>query len=221
ASALNRALRLAVTVLLLLAAAVLWRWRGLADPRAMTAVVARYPATPLVFLAVQVAASLLFVPRTLLGVVAGLLFGSWWGTLWAALGSLAGAVAGFLAARYVNSGLVDLESDRRIGPFLQRVERGGWRVVALVRLVPILPHSLTNYALGLTRLPLSSYAVGSALGQMPLTIACVTLGTAGGRLVGGDADWLAPSLIAAAALGLSFLIPAFARRQRPAPGPPG
>lgn len=210
---LQQAGRIAVVILLALGIAAVWRWRGLVDPRAMTAAIARYPATPLVFLAAQIAASLLFVPRTLLGAVAGLLFGVWWGTLWAALGSLLGAAAGFLLARYVNSGIIDLEGDARIGPFLNRVEKGGWRVVAFVRLIPILPHSLTNYALGLTRLPLAAYAVGSLVGQMPITIACVALGAAGGRLAGGETGWLAPSLVAAAALGLSLLIPAFARRR--------
>src|SRR5579875_491522 len=168
-STLQRAGRLAVLALLAVAAAALWRWRGIADPRAMTAVIARFPATPLVFVAAQTVASLLFVPRTLLG-------------------SLAGATAGFLIARYINSGLIDLEGDARIGPLLTRVEQGGWRVVAIVRLIPVLPHSLTNYALGLTRLPLSAYTVGSVLGQMPITIACVNLGTAGGRLIGGASD---------------------------------
>lgn len=211
--ALQRAGRIAVVLLLALGIAAVWRWRGLVDPRALTAAIARYPATPLVFLLAQIAASLLFVPRTLLGVVAGLLFGMWWGTVWAALGSLLGAAAGFLVARYVNSGLIDLEGDARIGPFLSRVESGGWRVVAFVRLIPILPHSLVNYTLGLTRMPLGAYALGSLLGQMPLTIAGVALGAAGGRLAGGEAGWLAPSLVAAVALGLSFLIPAFARRR--------
>lgn len=209
----RRAGRLAVAALLLGGLAAAWRWRGLIDPRALTAAIARYPAAPLVFLAAQIAASLLFIPRTLLGIVAGLLFGIWWGTAWAALGSLLGAAAGFLLARYVNSGLIDLEGDPRIGPLLSRVERGGWRVVALVRLVPILPHSLTNYVLGLTRVPLAAYALGSLIGQMPITIAFVNLGAAGGRLAGGETGWLAPSLVAAAALGLSFLIPAFARRR--------
>jgi uncharacterized membrane protein YdjX (TVP38/TMEM64 family) len=212
-SAWHRAGSLAVLALLVLAAAAAWRWRGLVDPRALTAAIAAYPATPLVFIAVQIAGSLLFVPRTLLGIAAGLLFGTWWGTVWAALGSLAGAAAGFLLARYVNSGLIDLAGNARIGPFFDRVEKGGWRVVAFVRLVPILPHSLTNYAFGLTRIPLAPYTVGSLLGQMPITVACVNLGAAGGRLIGGETDWITPSVIAAAALGLSFLIPAVARRR--------
>lgn len=110
--------------------------------------------------------------------------------------------------------------------FLGRVERGGWRGVALARLVPVIPHSLTNYALGLTRLRLGAYAFGSLLGQLPLTIAYADLGAAGGRALIGAADWghqvLWPSLIGVAALALSLLIPAVARRRmrqaQPIPG---
>ena len=77
----------------------------------------------------------------------------------------------------------------------------------------MLPHSLANYALGLTRLPLGAYALGSLLGQLPMTIAYVELGAAGGRLWAGNAGWLAPTLIGAAALPLSLLLPRFARSR--------
>ena len=42
------------------------------------------------------------------------------------------------------------------------IERGGWRAVALLRLIPIMPHSLANYGLGLTALPLGAYRDGAA-----------------------------------------------------------
>jgi len=87
-------------------------------------------------------------------------------------------------------------------------------MVAVLRLIPVIPHSLTNYALGLTRLRIGSYALGSLLGQLPLTIAYVDLGAAGGRALVGGADWLLPSAIGAAALALSLLIPLLARRSR-------
>jgi uncharacterized membrane protein YdjX (TVP38/TMEM64 family) len=163
----------------------------------------------LLFLGIHVAASLLFVPRTMLAIVAGLLFGMGWGIVWAEIGSVAGAVAGFVLARYVNSGLFSVERNARIRPVLERVEGGGWRAVALLRLIPILPHSLTNYGLGLTRLPLSSYAFGSVIGQLPMTIAYVDLGAAGGQLILGRSEWLEPTLIGLAALSVSVAIPAF------------
>jgi uncharacterized membrane protein YdjX (TVP38/TMEM64 family) len=195
--------------LLAIGAASVWRWRAILDPTTITAAIDRYPAAPLGFLAVHTAASLLFIPRTLLAIVAGLLFGIGWGIVWAASGSVAGAVAGFLVARYINSGLIDL---RRLGPLPDKVERGGWRAVAMLRLIPVIPHSLANYALGLTRLSLGAYALGSLLGQLPMTVAYVDLGAAGERLMLGAASWVEPTAIGLVALVLSMLIPAIARR---------
>jgi uncharacterized membrane protein YdjX (TVP38/TMEM64 family) len=210
-------LRLAGRGLLAAAIAVgvvlVWRHRDLLDPQAISSAIAAQPAAPLVFLAVHVAASLLFLPRTVLAVAAGIAFGTAWGLLWAALGSVLGAVAGFLVARYLNAGLIEPETMPRIGRVLQRVEDGGWRSVMALRLVPVIPHSLANYALGLTRLGLGAYALGSLLGQLPMTLAYVDLGAAGGRLWAGQAGWLAPTLIGAAALAASFLLPRLARRH--------
>jgi uncharacterized membrane protein YdjX (TVP38/TMEM64 family) len=223
----GRIARTAVLVLLLLGIAAAWRWRGLFDPMALQALIDRNPLAPLAFLAIHIAASLFFVPRTLLALAAGILFGMWWGILWAALGSVAGAVAGFFVARYLNAGFVAEFLERvergRLQALLGRADQGGWRMVALLRLVPVIPHSLTNYALGLTRLGVGAYALGSLLGQLPLTIAYADLGAAGGRALFGAADWphrvLWPSVIGVTALGLSLLIPAMLRRRiRQAPG---
>jgi len=206
---LRRAARLVVLGLLAIGSASAWRWRAVLDPTTITAAIDRHPAALVGFLAVHIAASLLFIPRTLLAIVAGLLFGIGWGIVWAALGSVAGAVAGFLVARHINSGLIDL---CRLGSLADKIERGGWRAVAMLRLIPIIPHSLANYALGLTRLSLGVYALGSLLGQLPMTVAYVGLGAAGERLILGEASWVEPTVIGLAALVLSMLIPAIARR---------
>jgi uncharacterized membrane protein YdjX (TVP38/TMEM64 family) len=207
---IRRLARLAMLGLLAVGVALAWRWRTVLDPMTISAAIDRYPLAPLGFLAVHIAASLLFVPRTLLAIVAGLLFGVGWGIVWAALGSVAGAIAGFLVARYINSGLIDAG---RLGSVAAQIGRGGWRGVAVLRLIPVIPHTLTNYALGLTCLPLSAYAFGSLLGQLPMTIAYVDLGAAGGRLMLGGASWIEPTVIGLAALSLSLLVPAIARRR--------
>jgi len=204
--------RAALVLLVLAGASLAFAHRGALDAAAIAAALARYPAAPLVFLFCHIVASLIFFPRTVLAVAAGALWGVWWGTLWAALGSVLGAVAGFLLARVVNRGLVDLENLRRLGPILLRAEGGGWRAVAMLRLVPVIPHSLSNYALGLTRLDLGAYALGSLLGQLPMTIACVEFGAAGERIAAGRADWLVPTLVGVVVLALSIVLPRLARR---------
>jgi uncharacterized membrane protein YdjX (TVP38/TMEM64 family) len=210
AAKFRRAARLLVLGLLLLGAAIAWRWRSSLGPAAIEATIGRHPLAPLVFLALHIAASLLFVPRTVLAIAAGLLFGVGWGILWAAIGSVIGAAAGFLVARYLNAGLVDFYRSDMIRPILERVEQGGWRAVAGMRLIPVMPHSLANYGLGLTRLPLGGYALGSLLGQLPMTIFYVDFGAAGERVMLGTAGWLAPALIGLAALGVSLAIPTIA-----------
>ena len=211
---LRRAGRAVVVALLAVGVALVVAKRGALDPAGIAATLAAAPATPVVFLAAHVLASLLFVPRTVLAVAAGMLFGIGWGLVWAALGSVMGAVAGFLVARYVNAGLIEPERMRRLGPLLQRAEAGGWRAVTALRLIPVIPHSLANYALGLTRLSVASYALGSLLGQLPMTVAYVDFGAAGARVMVGKADWLAPTLIGAGALAVSLLLPLWTRVQR-------
>lgn len=211
--AFSSAGRLVGLGLIIIGIAAAWRWRALLDYAQIGAAIGRWPAAPLIFIAVHIAASLLFVPRTLLAVVAGVLFGLAWGTIWAALGSVAGAAAGFLVARYLNAGLIDFDRSTRLRPLLDRMNDGGWRAVAVLRLIPVVPHSLANYGLGLTRVRFGAYTVGSLVGQLPMTIAYVAVGAAGERVIRGGAGWVAPTSIAAAALGLSLLIPLIIRHR--------
>jgi uncharacterized membrane protein YdjX (TVP38/TMEM64 family) len=210
---LRRATRLIVLGLIAIATMAAWHWRTVFDPMAIATAIGRYPAAPLGFLAAHIAASLIFVPRTLLAIVAGLLFGTGWGIVWAELGSVAGAAAGFLLARYVSSGLIDFQRGTRVRSLLEWVDRGGWRAVALLRLIPIMPHSVANYGLGLTALPLGAYAFGSLIGQLPLTIAYVELGAAGERLMTVGTGWIEPTLIGFSTLSLSLLLSGYFRRH--------
>ena len=209
----QRVFRFFVLGLLAVGAIGAWRWRAVLNPIAITSAIRSYPAAPLAFIAAHIAASLVFVPRTLLAIVAGLLFGAGWGIFWGALGSVAGATAGFVAARYLGSGIMRFQRAARITPLLERIERGGWRSVALLRLIPIIPHSLANFGLGLTRLPLGAYAFGSLIGQLPLTIAYAELGAAGERLLIGSPGWIQPTMIGLAVLSLLLLPPAYFNRR--------
>jgi uncharacterized membrane protein YdjX (TVP38/TMEM64 family) len=208
---LRRVGQILVAFVVVAGIAAAWRWRGTLDPLALATLLRAHPAAPLVFLALHIVASLTFVPRSLLGFAAGIVFGVWWGLIWAALGSVVGALAGFLVARYVHAGLFERARWTRFTALLERAERGGWRTVMLIRLVPVIPHSLSNYALGLTRLRLGDYALGSLLGQLPLTVAAVELGAAGERAMRGAADWVLPTAIGLAALALTIVIPALVR----------
>ena len=208
----QRVARLLLIALLAIGSVVAWRWRSVLDPVALTDVIGSASFTPVAFLVIHILASLLFVPRTPFAILAGMLFGVGWGIVWAELGCVAGACAGFLVARYIKGGWVEVKRGSRIESLLQQVERGGWRSVALLRLIPAIPHSASNYGLALTRLSLGNYALGSLVGQLPMTIAYVGLGAAGERWLFGGVGWTEPIMVGLGALSISLLIAGYFHR---------
>jgi uncharacterized membrane protein YdjX (TVP38/TMEM64 family) len=214
----GRVLRMLLLVLVLVAIGLVWRERThfqLSElPAELKAAIGDSAYAPLIFIAIHVAASLLFVPRTPLSIASGLLFGLWWGALWAVCGAMAGSLAGFALARYMNAGWIKPERLPKFGELLARVERGGWRAVTLIRLMPIMPHTPVNYAFGLSRIPVGDYLLGSFIGQLPMTLVCVDAGAAGAQALTGSMNWLEPTLVGVAALALSLVLPKLAALRR-------
>ena len=180
--------------------------RGEIDSAAIRDAVAQHPAAPLIFVILQILASLLFVPRTVLGIAAGLMFGFVLGSVLAIVGATAGAAAGFAFVRWLGAGKIDLDATPKLGPLVERAERGGWRSVAILRLIPGLPHSVVNTALGLTRISWRDYLVGSFLGMLPMTLVQVSSGVAGREVLWGHNGWMVASLLLAVAFAASFLV---------------
>lgn len=202
-----------ILVLLLVAAgiAVAVVYRDSIDPVAVRDAIAGHPLSPAIFVALQVAASLFFIPRTVLGIAAGLVFGFVWGTVWALTGAMLGAAAGFALTRWIGAGGM-LDASPWIGRLVQRAEDGGWRAVAILRLTP-LPHGLANTLLAMTNLKWRDYLLGSFAGMLPMTLAQVEVGAAGGAVLDGRGPWLLACLFLAVGLFATFLLKREGARQ--------
>ena len=186
-------------------------YRHALDPVAIRNAIAANSLSPVIFLALQVAASLLFVPRTVLGVAAGLLFGFVWGSVWALTGAVAGAAAGFAFVRWFGAGGV-LDTSPGIGKMVERAEHGGWRAVAILRLMP-LPHSVANTLLAMTNLSWRDYLLGSFAGMLPMTLVQVDIGASGGAILKGDSRWMLACLMLALGIAATFLLTRASRRR--------
>ena len=174
-------------------------------------------AGPIVFIAVYAAATVLFLPGALVTLAGGALFGPVWGTVWNLTGATLGGALAFLIARYLGADWVS----RRAGPRLQRLNAGvadeGWRFIAFVRLVPLFPFNLLNYALGLTRIRFATYVVASAVFMLPGALAYTWLGHAGRQALGGDAGMVRNGLIALALICAVTFLPRWLRKLRAQP----
>jgi uncharacterized membrane protein YdjX (TVP38/TMEM64 family) len=167
---------------------------------------------PVFYLVLHVALTTMFVPRFVMGVAAGIVFGLWAGLAWSMVGAMAGAMLGFWLARLVKGDAFAVENLRRVGPLLERAEAGGWRSVMAARLVPVIPHPILNYALGITRLGAGDYALGSFLGMVPSGFVYANFGASGRYALGGGPGWIEPLAWGAALLALSFLLPKLMQR---------
>ena len=135
----------------------------------------------LVFAAVYVIATVLFLPGALLTLGSGFIFGLVWGTVVVSIGSTLGAALAFLVARYLARDWAAEKVQRH--PKFRAIDRAvgqeGWKIVGLLRLSPVIPFNLSNYIYGLTSVSFWPYVLASWIGMLPGTVMYVYLGVAG------------------------------------------
>lgn len=125
--------------------------------------------------------SLLFVPASALGIGAGAVFGALLGGMAVFGGGILAASVGFGIGRILGRARLErLFEGRQAWQVVdQAVGRDGAKVVALVRLLPVIPFSASNYAFGVTGIPFRVYLPVSALALLPGMFTYVALGALG------------------------------------------
>ncbi len=147
---------------------------------------------PVVFMLGYIVATVGFVPGSLLTLSAGAIFGLARGVAIVFVAASIGAIAAFLVSRYVARGAVEarLEDNDRFAAIDRAVAQQGLKIVTLLRLSPVFPFNLLNYALGLTQVSLRDYAL-ACFGMLPGTLLYVYYGKLAGD-VAALASGMAP-----------------------------
>ena len=149
------------------------------------------PLAPVAFILGYAVAAVAFIPGSALTLAAGAIFGVVEGTIYSLLGATLGASAAFLVARYLARGAIErrVAGNPRFAAIDRAVGREGFKIVALLRLSPVLPFNLLNYALGLTRVRFLHYLAAS-VAMLPGTLLYVYSGAAVGTLAEGAGNWI-------------------------------
>ncbi len=171
-------------------------------------------AAPLLFMVIYAIGTVLFLPGSVLTLAGGALFGPVMGTFYNLTAATVGAVLAFIIARYLASDWVEQKTGGRLKKLKEGVENEGWRFVAFVRLVPLFPFNLLNYALGLTRIRLSHYFIATYVCMLPGAIAYTYLGYAGREAVAGAEGLIQKGLLALALLAIVAFLPRIISRLR-------
>lgn len=150
----------------------------------------------------------------------GFLFGPWVGGLAAACGCTLGATVVFLVCRAATGDVLR----RRAGPMIARIEDGvladAFSYVMLLRLLPVMPMTLANLALGFVEIPPRTFVLATFFGILPVSFVYAGLGSGLGKMFaqGARPDLHAlvrpEVLMALAGLALLSLAPVVARHLR-------
>lgn len=171
----------------------------------------------LIFCAASLVGTLLLVPAWIFPVAGGAAFGFGWGLAASIVAQALAAQCAFYLTRYVLRERVE-RAARRNKSFAavdKAVKKDPMKVVALLRLSPVLPSGLKSYFLGLTCVDALAYAAASTLAMVPGLALKAYVGAAGRDALasGGALKWavLAAGAIATVAIGL--FVGRFAKRR--------
>lgn len=152
---------------------------------------------PVVFVVGYALAAIAFVPASLLTLAAGAIFGVARGALYVFVAAVLGASGAFLVARHLARHAVErrLAGNVRFAAIDRAVGAEGRKIVFLLRLSPVFPFNLLNYALGLTQVSFGDFFLAS-IGMIPGTLLYVYYGK-----LAGDVATLASGVAVARGAG--------------------
>jgi uncharacterized membrane protein YdjX (TVP38/TMEM64 family) len=160
-----------------------------------------------VFALVLLVATFLPFPDWPLPIVAGYIYGVWAFPL-VYLCIAVPSILAFVAARYLARDRVHAFIARRekYQAIDTAIAKEGWQVALLLRLSPIVPFNMQNYALGVTGIPFWDYVATTLIGIIPGIAIYVYFGIFGQTLGKGGSvlDWLlfGAGVLATIALGI-------------------
>ncbi len=132
-----------------------------------------------IFIAAYIVSTVAVLPGAILTLAAGFAYGPLWGLAIASPASVAGASCAFLLGRTFLRGWAErtVGDSPRVRAIDTAVGREGFKLVLLLRLSPLFPFSVLNYALSLTSVSFGRYVLASAIGMLPGTALYVYLGS--------------------------------------------
>ncbi len=170
-------------------------------------------AGPLLILGLALIHAVVFYPAEIVDAAAGFVYGFFPGLLLVMTGWLLSGLLCFAVGRSVARPLLDRWlGTERFERTEAMIERGGVTLLIAVRLIPIVPFSLTSYAAGAARVPTWRFLWTTAVGYLPITALSVYFGT---KLEGMELT--DPIVLGSAAALLALLLCGhwFVRRQAP------
>lgn len=113
---------------------------------------------------------------SVLAVAGGMAFGMYLGTLYTIVGATLGATVAFYISRILGRGAVNKLVKGKIQKFEDGIEKGGFFLILIMRLIPIIPFNVISCGAGLTKIKYIDYMLSTMIGIIPGVLVFTNLG---------------------------------------------
>lgn len=132
---------------------------------------------PIIYIGLYTVGTLLILPSTPLNLAGGAIFGAILGTVWTTIAAIIAAIVAFAFTRTVGRELIAKRLAGRWEAIDAEMQQGGLFYMCAIRLLPIIPYGLVNFAAGLTSIRFRDYLIGTILGTVPGVLPFVMMGS--------------------------------------------
>lgn len=135
---------------------------------------------PLVFI-ILFTLGTIFIPSTPFMLVAGVLFGLKYGFLYSMIGGFLSAIIVFAISRKLGrewaENILQKDNMKKFEEYNKRLESGAVYDLIILRFLPVMPFNVLNMMMGISRISLGDYILGTIAGLVPSKVAAVYAGT--------------------------------------------
>lgn len=119
---------------------------------------------------------LMVIPSSLLSIAGGIIFGPFWGLNLNMIGYFLSGTLAFFLSRWLGKPFVNKMFSGKSENLSNVIEKNGFKIIILLRLIPVLPFDLVSYTAGITSMSYSRFIIGSLIGVIPETLCYTFLG---------------------------------------------
>lgn len=154
---------------------------------------------PVLYILIYSIATICILPSTPLNLTGGAIFGAVWGTVWTSIAAILAAILAFGFSRTIGRSLVERKLAGKWESIDREMQQGGLFYMFAIRLLPLIPYGIVNFAAGLTAIKFRDYFLGTLLGTVPGILPFVMMGAGLTALKQGD---VLPMLVGLALTGM-------------------
>ena len=131
---------------------------------------------PIIYILMFTFVPLTLFPDSVLAIAGGVVFGLVWGTIYTMIGAVCGGTLAFYISRYFGRGIVEKLIRHKANWFEEGVEKRGFLLILILRLIPLVPYDIISYGAGLSKIKYKDFITGTSLGIIPGVLVFSNLG---------------------------------------------